>query len=128
MAAAIIVLTAPGSGFGLTEIINVSDSEGREKYLAELGWEVDPSSETEKSILLPKEFDGVLSDYNELQKLQGFDLWDYRGLECRQFEYVVTNYSGCDDTVYVTLFVRGSRVIGGDIHTARIDGFMHGIK
>ena len=128
MAAAVIICTMPGSGFGLAEIINVSDTQGRADYLARLGWEIDTASESESVVLLPKEFDEVLSSYNEMQKLQGFDLYDYRGMECTRCEYIVTNYAGCDDTVYVTLFVRGGKVIGGDIHSAKLDGFMHGLK
>lgn len=128
MAAAVIILTMPGSGFGITEIINVSDTDGREEYLRRLGWEIDPSSEQENDIVLPKEFDTVLDSYNEMQKLQGFDLREYRGMDCKQYIYTLTNYAGCDDTVCVTLYVRNGKVIAGDIHSARLDGFMHGIK
>ena len=128
LAALVIIRTMPGSGFGLTEVINVSETEGRVRYLSLLGWEVDSESESVTEILLPKDFGASLIAYNEMQRLQGFDLWDYRGMDCTRCEYIVTNYAGCEDTVYVTLFVRRGRVIAADIHSARIDGFMHGIK
>ena len=50
------------------------------------------------------------------------------GLECKQYSYVVTNYPSSDGTVYATLYVKGGRVIGGDIHSANINGFMHTLK
>jgi len=128
LAALVMIRTLPGSGFGLTEVINVSDAEGRIKYLSRLGWDIDAQSERVTEIVLPKEFGESLMLYNDMQRLQGFDLWEYRGMDCTQYEYIVTNYSGCEDTVYVTLFVRRGRVIAGDIHSAKLDGFMHGIR
>ncbi len=66
---AVIVLICSGdSGSGLTT------TEARVEYLASLGWEVDPASETATEIVLPDEMGGVLAEYNELQKQQGFDL------------------------------------------------------
>ena len=62
-----------------------------------------------------------------MQSEQGFEFTSYGGCKCMQYSYIVTNY-GDGSTVYATLFVKGGRVIGGDIHSADIGGFMHGIK
>lgn len=127
MAAAVIIFSLPGSGFGLAEIIDVSDIDGREKYLNSFGWEIDRSSEECRTVTLPREFDGVMADYAEMQYEQGFCLYDYAGLDCMQYTYTVTNYEN-DCPVYATLYIRSRHVIAGDIHSAAIDGFMHGIK
>lgn len=127
MIAAVIIMSIPGSGFGLTEIINASDIEGREKYLNSYGWEIDTDSEESHNISLPKEFDGIMESYAKMQYEQGFCLYDYAGLDCTQYTYTVTNYEN-DCPVYATLYVRNGHVIAADIHSAAIDGFMHGIK
>lgn len=125
---AAVIICSPASGFlGIGETIDVSTSEGRIEYLSSLGWCVDKSSETEAEVTLPKTFDGAVADYAAMQSEQGFEFTSYGGCKCMQYSYIVTNY-GDGSTVYATLFVKGGRVIGGDIHSADIGGFMHGIK
>ena len=125
---AAVIICGPASGFlGSGEAIDVSTSEGRIEYLSSLGWCVDKSSETEAEVTLPKTFDGAVAEYAAMQSEQGFEFTSYGGCKCMQYSYIVTNY-GDGSTVYATLFVKGGRVIGGDIHSADIGGFMHGIK
>lgn len=122
MAAAVICVSSYGA-----EMINAGDIEGRERYLNSFGWEIDSSSEECREIILPREFDGIMESYAKMQSEQGFKLYDYAGLDCLQYTYTVTNYE-YDCPVYATLYVRGKRVIAGDIHSADLNGFMHGIK
>ncbi len=128
LSAAVVLCSSPRSLLSTGDMLDVSQLKGREKYLASYGWEVDPGSEEEQKVLLPKTFDGTLSEYAEMQTRQGYDFASYAGLECRQFTYRIGNYDGCDSTVYATLYVKGTRVIGADIHSADISGFMHGIR
>ena len=128
MLAAVMLRSSPGCSFGVSELINVTSTEGRIKYLTELGWEADVSTEECKTVLIPKKFEGVMLSYSKLQTEQGYDFASFGGLECRQYTYVVTNYPNSDGTVYATLYVKGGHVIGGDIHSANIDGFMHTLK
>lgn len=127
LVAAVIATSRPG-GFGLRETINAGTPEGREKYLNSLGWEIDMDSEVFQEIIIPSEFTGAIAEYAQMQDAQGFDFTSYRGAKCSRYTYNVTNYSSYSDTVYATLYVKGCRVIGGDIHAAEINGFMHGIK
>ena len=60
--AVIVLICSGGSGSGLTT------TEKRVEYLASLGWDADPASETAKEIVLPETLGGVLAEYNELQK------------------------------------------------------------
>ena len=128
LSAAVVLCSSPRSLLSTGDMLDVSQLKGREKYLASYGWELDPDSEEEHCVLLPKTFEGAVSEYADMQTRQGYDFASYAGLECRQFTYTVTNYNGCDSTVYATLYVKGTRVIGGDIHSVEIGGFMHGIR
>ena len=119
---ALIVLICSGGGTGL------DTTEKRVEYLASLGWEVDASSETVKEIVLPETLGGVLAEYNELQKQQGFDLSQYCGEVCESYTYVLTSYPSGETGVIAQLFIYKGRVIGGDIHSAALGGFMHGLK
>ncbi len=127
MAAAVIVRGMPGGAQGgVRSLIDASKIEGRQKYLSGLGWEIDPASESRTEIMLPAKFDGVMAEYNRLQTQQGFNLESFAGLNCVQYTYRVTNYPDCDDAL-ATLYVRGRQVIGGDIHSPSVDGFMHAL-
>lgn len=106
----------------------LSTLEGRQSFLSELGWEIDPETEEFRSVTLPEALEGVMRDYNEMQLAQGYDLRKYLGQSCSQYTYEVTNYPQATDTVLVTLYIKGQRVIAGDIHTNSLTGFMHGIK
>lgn len=128
MLVAVMLRSSPGCSFVVSELINVTSAEGRIKYLSKLGWEADVSTEECKYVLIPKEFEGVMLSYSKLQTEQGYDFASFGGLECKQYTYVVTNYPASDETVYATLYIKGGRVIGGDIHSASIDGFMHTLK
>ena len=120
--ALIVLICSGGTGSGLTT------TEKRVEFLASLGWEVDASSETAKEIVLPETLGGVLAEYNELQKQQGYDLSQYCGEVCESYTYVLTSYPGGETGVIAQLFIYKGRVIGGDIHSAALGGFMHGLK
>lgn len=107
---------------------DVSTLEGREMFLNELGWEIDVTSEDCRNIVLPERMEGIMADYNRMQQEQGYDLSKHAGEDCKQYSYFVTNYPNCSQTVIVTLYIQGKTVIGGDIHTAEINGFMHGLR
>lgn len=128
LSAAVVLCSSPRSLLSTGDMLDVSQTKGREKYLASYGWEIDPGSEEARTVLLPKTFEGAVGEYAEMQTSQGYDFASYAGLECRQFTYEVTNYDGRVGTVYATLYIKGTRVIGGDIHSADISGFMHGIR
>ncbi len=125
---AAVILCSNGYSFGKSEIINVSSPEGREEYLSGFGWEIDLSSESSQKIILPEDFGKTMESYVKMQNEQGYDFSSCSGLECTQYTYVVTNYPNYGGTVYATLYISGCRVLGGDIHAADLNGFMHGIK
>lgn len=107
---------------------SVKTLQGREMFLNELGWEIDPESEEYRDVVIPEKLEGVMDEYNRMQRAQGYDLSPYCGQTCRQYSYTVTNYPDYDGSVIVTIYTVGRQVVAGDIHTASASGFMHSIK
>ncbi len=125
---AIIISIASGSSHGSSAVSQkVKTNEDRIMFLKNLGWEVDETAIGEKLVIIPKEFSDVYETYNQLQLDQGYDLSEYRGLEAIIYTYTVTNYSGYNGNVVADLYVMNYEVIGGDIHSLALDGFMHGL-
>ena len=106
---------------------NISSDEKGANFLSSLGWKVDIPAIKKETILIPKSFTDVLNKYNALQLSQGYDLKEYAGKEVELYTYKVTNHES-DDTVYAQLYVYKNKVIGGDIHSSSLDGFMCGLK
>ena len=64
--------------------------------------------------------------YNEIQKQQGCDLSKYAGKRCKRYTYVIENYPGQAEGVRANILVYKNKVIGGDVCSVELDGFMHG--
>ena len=99
-------------------------TEERCAYLVSLELCPDPESEESREVELPAVFDTVLEQYNALQRERGFDLRTAAGKMCRCFQYDLVDYPGWDGRVIATLYLYRGRVIGGDVHTADVHGFM----
>lgn len=105
---------------------NVRTHEERAAFLAQFGWEVDPTPTASEHVTIPTEFDKVFAAYNELQRAQGLDLSGFGGRVVERYTYTVRNYEGFDGPVQANLLIHRGRVIGGDICAAQSDGFLHG--
>lgn len=116
------VLASPTRGI-LSAHYGVNTAEGRQAYLHDLGWEIDPETEDVRETTVPEAFDRTMADYNALQREQGFDLLPYAG---KPVMIVTCALSGQPDTL-VTLWICDGVVIAGDVHTTAIDGWMKGI-
>ena len=106
----------------------VKSAEDAVSFLSQFGWTVDPTPTEVKTVTIPAEFDKVFSAYNELQKEQGLNLTKYKNKEVTRYTFTVTNYEGYDGTVYANVLVYRNRVIGGDICSADVTGFVHGFE
>ena len=127
LCAIILSVGAGGSGSGSTGSQKLKTNEDRVMFLKNLGWEVDETPVSEKKVVIPKEFSDIYNTYNRMQLDQGYDLTQYRGMEAMIYTYTVTYYSGFTGKVVADIYVLNSKVIGGDIHSLAIDGFMHGL-
>ncbi len=100
-------------------------NEERVAFLESFGWQVQAEPTETREVMIPARFNDVYTAYNVMQQAQGFDLEPYAGQICTQYVYKVENHPG-DDQVYATLLVYGDEIIGGDIASTAVDGFMHG--
>ena len=107
------------------------DSRQRIDFLKQFGWEVREDPLEVSEIIIPMEFNAVYQSYNELQLKQGFDLTAYGGKRVKRWTYAVTNYPNYDETadcIHADILVCDGRVIGGDICSVELNGFMHGFE
>ena len=105
----------------------VKTEKARVAYLADCGWSVETPALKEETVLIPKQFNAVFETYNALQKQQGFDLTRYAGKEVKLYTYKVVD-SNLGENVIATLYVSGGNVVGGDVHSTALDGFMCALK
>lgn len=104
---------------------NIKTAQDRINFLYHYGWEVEENAVEIIEVTIPPSFDAVYAKYNEVQKVEGLDLEKYKGKNVKRYTYVVKNYD-YNGTVYANLIIYKDRVIGGDICSADINGFMHG--
>ena len=102
----------------------IRTSDDAAEFLRQFGWEVDPQPTEEVTMRIPAEFDRVMNTYNELQKKGGLDLSKYRGREVVRYTFNVTNYPNYDGTVTANVIIYKKRVIGGDISSSDVSGFI----
>ena len=106
----------------------IKGAEDVVSFLSQFGWKTDSAPVETKTVTIPSEFDKVFSVYNELQKEQGLNLSGYKNKEVTRYTFKVTNYEGYEGTVYANVLVYRHRVIGGDICSADVSGFVHGFE
>lgn len=95
-------------------------------FLAQFGWEVEKTPVEEVKIKIPAEFDKVMNSYNELQRKQGLDLSKYRDREVTRYTFKVTNYPDYNGSVMANVIVYKKKVIGGDLCSTDVTGFICG--
>ncbi|MBE6547056.1 MAG: DUF4830 domain-containing protein [Ruminococcaceae bacterium] len=106
----------------------VKTNEDRIAFLRQFGWEVQTEPKESVEVTIPAEFDKIFTGYNEIQKRQGLDLSDYKKKKVMRYTYEVTNYEGANGTVYANILVYRNKVIGGDVCSADVTGFIHGFE
>lgn len=104
---------------------NIKSSNDAIRFLEQYGWTVVAMPIEECEITIPKEFDKVLTTYNEIQKQQGLDLTKYQKKTALRYTFKVTNYPEYEGTVYANVIVYRNKVIAGDICSADSKGFIH---
>ena len=106
----------------------IKENSDRIAFITALGVEVKEAPTEEKTFRIPQDFDRIASGYNEIQKSQGLDLLRYKNKKVTRYTYEVTNYSGESGKVYANVIVYRNKVIGGDICSANVGGFIHGFN
>lgn len=106
----------------------IKTDEARKGFLRQFGWEVEASAVEEVEMKIPADFDKIMNAYNDIQKDQGLDLSKYKGKTVQRYTYEIKNYPDYDGTVYANVIIYRNRVVGGDICSADIKGFIQGFE
>ena len=104
------------------------NNQERLKFISQFGWEVETEPIEVSEVIIPQEFDDVYNKYNEIQLQQNCDLRDYSGERVKRWTYVIKNYPGYSEKetcVRINLLVFDGMVIGGDVSSTELSGFMH---
>lgn len=116
------VLSAEATG---TKVVSESSLM---TFISNYGWEVDDEPDEVREVIIPAEFDDVYNNYNEIQLKQGYDLKAFAGERVKRWTYTVKNYPGYvgEECIKINILVFNGKVIGGDVCSVELDGFMHG--
>ena len=98
-------------------------------FISKYGWQVDEEPLEVRDVIIPETFDEVYNNYNKIQVEQGFNLEKYAGQRVKRWTYIIRNYPdtlSTDDFIRINILVSEGVVIGGDVCSVKIDGFMHG--
>lgn len=100
------------------------------EFIASLGYTVNTEPDKVEDVVIPEEFDDIYTQYNDLQKSADLDLTHYKGCNAKKWTYTVTDYPGYEnrDCIKINLLIYNGRVIGGDICSVQLDGFMNPLK
>ncbi len=108
--------------------LEAETAEQRLAFAAQFGWELDPEPIEVREVVIPSNFSDVYESYNKIQLEQGFDLSKFKGERAKRWTYRVKNYPGTTDAVYINMLVRDGKIIGGDVCSTALNGFMHGFS
>jgi len=133
-----MIFTLPTTANSVTDAVVLSETSvsynkiksesSREAFLEQFGWKIEVPAIEEVEIKIPTDFDKVMNAYNNIQKNQGLDLSKYKGKKVSRYTYKITNYPNYDGTVFANIIVYKNKVIGGDICSSDIEGFIHGFE
>ena len=106
----------------------VRSEDDAERFLAQFGWIVDATPVEVTEVTMPDEFDKIFAAYNEIQKEQGLNLAKYKRKKLMRYTFEVTNYEGYNGKVLANVLVYRGKVVGGDVCSADVEGFVHGFE
>ena len=115
----------PVQGITVSQPVDASTNSGRIAFIINFGWKVSSNPVEDVEIVIPQTFDALYTNYNSIQKSQGYDLSLYKGKRIKRWTYLITNYPGGAE-VQIDLLVLGSDVIGGDVSSVAVNGFIQG--
>lgn len=108
--------------------LNVKSNEDRVNFLSQFGWEVNPEPLEIVEVIIPEKFNATYENYNAIQKSQDLDLSKYKGKKCTRFTYQILNHKDSPKGTRANLLIFKNKIIGGDICSVELGGFMHGFS
>lgn len=123
-----LVLVKPSSQTVMSSEYLDKEQMERLAYLRELGWEVEETPLAQQRLLIPAPLDESYQDYLALQSQQGFpSLTLYQGETVERYTYLIQNYPSGEEGVQVNLLVYEGDIIGGEVLSPQVNGFLHGL-
>lgn len=104
----------------------IKTNEDRVIFLNDHGLEVSSVEVESKMVQIPLIFDDTYQMYNDIQKNQGFDLEKFQGKTVELYTYEVLNMPEYEETIYANVLVYNDKIIGGDVSSTNLDGFISG--
>ncbi|MCL2300010.1 MAG: DUF4830 domain-containing protein [Firmicutes bacterium] len=104
-------------------------AQERAAFLSQFGWEAGEDPLEVSEVIIPAEFDETYMKYNEIQKAQNMDLSLCAGKRVKRWTYEIRNYPGYEGkpgVVQANLLIDKGVVVGGDICSLELGGFLHG--
>ena len=89
------------------------------------GWQAEPTPVSVEERTLSTQ---LSADYLALQREAGFDLSDDMGQPVTRYTFTITNYPTGEIGILADLLVRNGAVVGGDIRSSALDGFIHSLN
>lgn len=89
------------------------------------GWEVSPNPVSVEDCTLDTQ---LSQDYLALQQEAGFDLSDDLGYVVTRYTFEILNYPTGETGVLADLLVRDGVIVGGDVRTSGLEGFLHSLN
>lgn len=107
--------------------MRAGNAQERAAFFSQFGWDISEDPLEVKEVVIPTEFDETYEEYNALQKQQGLDLNRYKGKRVKFWSYEIRNYPGyesSDGVIHGNILVYEGIVIGADVCSIELDGFM----
>ncbi len=107
---------------------NIKTNHDRIGFLKQFGWEVAEEPIEISNYEIPKRFDNTFLNYNDLQEKLGLNLTKYSGKRVKRYTYKILNHPlSSKFEIRANILVYKDKVIGGDIMTTGIGGFMESL-
>lgn len=106
---------------------SVKNVKDQVEFLQSFGYTAEEDPVLIEEVVIPTEFDAQYDQYNELQKISGFDLSKHKGRYVKKYTYKIKNYPDFTGAVVANLLIYKGKVIGGDVSSAELNGFTHGL-
>ena len=101
---------------------NLETLDDRVRCARSLGWEIDKTSEVVKNVYIPNEFTKELIEYNEMQKMCGFDISAYMGKSAQVYTYRILNFPSSNPVnAFLNIIIYDGKMIGGDCDVLEYD-------
>ena len=104
-------------------------AQERMAFLSQFGWEISEDPIEVAEVIIPAEFDETYNKYNDIQRAQHFDLKNFAGKRVKRWTYEISNYPGYEGkpgVVQANLLIDKGLVVGGDVCSLELGGFLHG--